>query len=264
MTRSSGLKHRRHLCLKPNASINMSRNSRISDFDAAGKHRRQRKPAQPRSTNRRINLRVFMSAKTKITAAKKTMAIICNIARGGLTLLFCRTVRLDFFHECRFILIFPFVHNYLALPACKTRSLKKPQPGDQLFPNLMARLREQAWEVMRFHHYSLRTEEAYWQWIKRFIFFHGKRHPRDPGTAEVSTFLSHLTTANDAAKANKWKSGLDEVSLYRFLEFRAENPSAHSALPRERTLVMRDSKCRSANGRVGVAAPPMRFIGEGK
>jgi hypothetical protein len=46
---------------------------------------------------------------------------------------------------------------------------------DKLIPNPKARLREQVREVMRFHHYSLRTEEAYWQWIKRFIFFHGKR-----------------------------------------------------------------------------------------
>lgn len=45
---------------------------------------------------------------------------------------------------------------------------------------------------LRVKHYSLRTEEAYLQWIKRFIHFHGKRHPRDLGAAEVEAFLSHL------------------------------------------------------------------------
>jgi hypothetical protein len=49
----------------------------------------------------------------------------------------------------------------------------------KLIPNPKARLQEQVREVMRFHHYSFRTEEAYWQWIKRFIFFHNKRHPHD-------------------------------------------------------------------------------------
>src|ERR1022692_3430167 len=73
----------------------------------------------------------------------------------------------------------------------------------KLIPNPKARLREQVREVMRFNHYSPRTEEAYWQWIKRFIFFHGTRHPRELGAAEVSAFLSHLTTANNAAKATQ-------------------------------------------------------------
>ena len=47
--------------------------------------------------------------------------------------------------------------------------LGKTAPCDKLIPNPKARLREQVREVMRFHHYSPRTEEAYWQWIKRFI-----------------------------------------------------------------------------------------------
>jgi hypothetical protein len=42
---------------------------------------------------------------------------------------------------------------------------RKTAPKDKLIPNPKARLREQVREVMRFHHYSLRTEEAYWQWM---------------------------------------------------------------------------------------------------
>src|SRR5471030_1719509 len=71
---------------------------------------------------------------------------------------------------------------------------------EKLVPNPKLRLREQVREVMRFHHYSIRTEESYWQWIKRFIFFHGKRHPKEMGAAEVSAFLSHLTVADDVAR----------------------------------------------------------------
>jgi len=91
-------------------------------------------------------------------------------------------VRHYFFHEFNLFWTFSFVHNYLALGACKTWKLEKPHPAfarlrrdqpDKLIPNPKARLREQVREVMRFHHYSLRTGEAYWQWIKRFIFFQG-------------------------------------------------------------------------------------------
>ena len=121
--------------------------------------------------------------------------------------------------------------------------LRRDQP-DKRIPNPKARLQEQVREVMRFHHYSLRTEEAYWQWIKRFIFFHGKRHPRELGTAEVSAFLSHLTTANDAARATQKQALNALVFLYaevllqplgRLPEFRlAQRPPRLPARRRER------------------------------
>lgn len=47
-------------------------------------------------------------------------------------------------------------------------------------------------DAIRVKHYSMRTEEAYVNWIKRFIFFHEKRHPLHMGEHEVSKFLSHL------------------------------------------------------------------------
>src|SRR5438876_11385421 len=49
---------------------------------------------------------------------------------------------------------------------------------------LLDRLRD----AIRLKHYSRRTEEAYAGWARRFILFHGKRHPRDLGEAEVTTF----------------------------------------------------------------------------
>ena len=54
------------------------------------------------------------------------------------------------------------------------------------------RLLDQVKQVMRVKHYALRTEECYTQWIKRFILFHNKRHPRDMGAAELELFLSDL------------------------------------------------------------------------
>jgi len=90
----------------------------------------------------------------------------------------------------------------------------KTAPKAKLIPNPKARLREQVREVTRFHHYSLRTETAYWQWIKRFIFFHAKRHPREMGALEVSAFLSHLTADNDAARATQRQALNALVFLY--------------------------------------------------
>jgi integron integrase len=57
-------------------------------------------------------------------------------------------------------------------------------------PKLLDRVRH----TLRAKHYSLRTEEAYVQWIRRFIFFHDKRHPSAMGAAEISRFLTELAT----------------------------------------------------------------------
>lgn len=54
------------------------------------------------------------------------------------------------------------------------------------------RLMDQVRQCLRVHHYSLRTEQAYIQWIRRYIFFHNKRHPRDMGANEIASFLSRL------------------------------------------------------------------------
>ena len=45
---------------------------------------------------------------------------------------------------------------------------------------------------IRLRHYSIRTEHTYLDWIKRYILFHGKKHPQDMGAHEVVTFLTHL------------------------------------------------------------------------
>jgi len=49
-------------------------------------------------------------------------------------------------------------------------------------------------EILRRRHYARSTEDSYIGWIKRFIFFHDKRHPREMGAQEVEAFLTHLAT----------------------------------------------------------------------
>jgi integrase len=65
------------------------------------------------------------------------------------------------------------------------------------------RLLWQVHEAIRRLHYSRRTEEAYVHWIKRFIFWSGKRHPSTLGEAEVSAFLSHLAVEFNVAAATQ-------------------------------------------------------------
>jgi hypothetical protein len=52
---------------------------------------------------------------------------------------------------------------------------------------------------LRLKHYSLRTEQAYVAWIRRFILAHEKRHPRDMGAVDVERFLSLLATEENVA-----------------------------------------------------------------
>ncbi len=54
------------------------------------------------------------------------------------------------------------------------------------------RILDQVRSTMQSHRYSRRTQAAYVGWIKRFIFYHDKRHPLDMGEAEVTEFLSSL------------------------------------------------------------------------
>lgn len=56
------------------------------------------------------------------------------------------------------------------------------------------KLLDQVRRAIRLKHYSYRTEQSYIGWIKRFILFHQKQHPKEMGKAEVESFLSHLAT----------------------------------------------------------------------
>ena len=130
----------------------------------------------------------------------------------------------------------------------------RPFGQDLLVPNPKLRLREQVREVMRFKHYSVRTEEAYWGWVRRFLVFHrgsgdgtkgtnategdlgsmisdlkgeghgsagaspyhagGWRHPREMGEAEVHAFLTHLAAERNVAVATQNQALNALVFLY--------------------------------------------------
>jgi len=77
------------------------------------------------------------------------------------------------------------------LPELPARPAEKPRLLDQVRAKL------------RLLHYSKRTEEAYVDWIRRFIIFHNKRHPNQMGAAEVESFLTHLAVEGNVAASTQ-------------------------------------------------------------
>ncbi len=78
-------------------------------------------------------------------------------------------------------------------------------------PRLLDQLRDR----IRFRHYSLRTERTYEHWIRRFIAFHGMRHPRGMGGEEVTAFLSALATQRNVAASTQNQALSAILFLYR-------------------------------------------------
>ncbi|MCB1850468.1 MAG: integron integrase [Gammaproteobacteria bacterium] len=74
---------------------------------------------------------------------------------------------------------------------------------------------EQVRSKIRLKHYSIRTEQAYVFWIRRFILYHGKRHPADLGESEVSSFLSHLAVDRNVAASTQNQALNALVFMYR-------------------------------------------------
>ena len=64
-------------------------------------------------------------------------------------------------------------------------------------------LLDQVVEKIRLKHYSRRTEQSYTHWIKRYILFNGKRHPKDMSAPEIEAFLSALATERNVSAATQ-------------------------------------------------------------
>jgi len=77
------------------------------------------------------------------------------------------------------------------------------------------RLLDQVRDRIRVKHYSIRTEDQYVFWIKRYIFFHGKRHPREMGAPEVESFLTDLAVRGRVAASTQNQALSALLFLYR-------------------------------------------------
>ena len=78
-------------------------------------------------------------------------------------------------------------------------------------PRLLQRVRS----VLRTRRYSTRTEEAYVAWIRRYVRFHGLRHPSELGPRDVATFLSHLATVERVSASTQNQAASALLFLYR-------------------------------------------------
>ena len=82
-------------------------------------------------------------------------------------------------------------------------------------PSSPPRLLDQVRQRLRTRHYSLRTEASYVDWIRRFILFHHKRHPREMGGPEVAAFLSSLAVERNVAASTQNQALAALLFLYR-------------------------------------------------
>ena len=104
---------------------------------------------------------------------------------------------------------------YATVPCASRRrhalAVHEARPPEPAKPRLLDRVRAAA----RLRHYSRRTEAAYVAWIRRYIFFHGKRHPAELGAAEVTRFLSSLAVDGHVAASTQNQALGALLFLYR-------------------------------------------------
>ena len=102
------------------------------------------------------------------------------------------------------------LRSYPKLPHCAfTATLVVCETAPK--PRLLDRVRQ----AIEARHYGRRTEKAYVHWIKRYIFFHGKRHPAEMGTAEVTAFLTSLAVQSKVAASTQNQALSALLFLYR-------------------------------------------------
>jgi integron integrase len=77
------------------------------------------------------------------------------------------------------------------------------------------KLLDQVRNAIRLKHYSIRTEEAYVSWIRRFILFHNKRHPRHMGGEEIAQYLTYLAVERKVAASTQNQALSALLFLYR-------------------------------------------------
>lgn len=103
------------------------------------------------------------------------------------------------------------------------------------------RLLDQVRNALRLRHYSLRTEDSYVRWIRRYILFHDKRHPNGMGSEYVVAFLSHLATERQVSASTQNQALSALLFLYRIvlkIELEGVNASVRGRQPRRLPVVL--------------------------
>src|ERR1044071_2185714 len=134
----------------------------------------------------------------------------------------------------------------------------------QSFPPAASKpkLLEQVRMFMRARRYSLRTEQAYLDWIRRFILFHRKRHPRELGEREITDFLTNLATQHHVAASTQNQALSALLFLYQqFFERKLGSLDAALRAPRlpRVPVVLTRAEMRALLAHV---SPPYRLIAD--
>jgi len=77
------------------------------------------------------------------------------------------------------------------------------------------KLLDQVRDAIRLKHYSYKTEQTYVGWIRRYILFHNKRHPKEMGAAEIEAFLTHLAVEKQVSASTQNQAFSAVLFLYR-------------------------------------------------
>jgi hypothetical protein len=91
-------------------------------------------------------------------------------------------------------------------------------------PNVRPRLLDQVRHAIRVRHYSIRTEEAYVGWIRRYVFFHHKRHPAELGPADIGRFLTALAVERHVSASTQNQALAALLFLFRHVFGRQMTP----------------------------------------
>ena len=79
------------------------------------------------------------------------------------------------------------------------------------------KLLDQMRDTLRVKHYSYRTEDTYIEWVRRFILFHGKRHPKEMGGPEIEAFITHLAVERHVATSTQNQALSAILFLYKYV-----------------------------------------------
>lgn len=110
------------------------------------------------------------------------------------------------------------------------------------------RLLDQVRNVIQTRHYSVRTEETYVNWIRKFIYFHGKRHPKDMGQKEIEAFLTDLAVNKKVAASTQNQAFNALLFLYREvlgLDFGELQAVTRAKKPRKLPVVFSSDEVRA-------------------
>ncbi|MFM8510371.1 MAG: phage integrase N-terminal SAM-like domain-containing protein [Betaproteobacteria bacterium] len=133
--------------------------------------------------------------------------------------------------------------------------------ADPQAPPRPPRLLDAVRQAVRVRHYSIRTESAYADWVRRFIRFYGLRHPREMGPAEVAAFLTHLAVDRTVSPSTQNQARSALVFLYRHV-LQAELPwlqEVVAAKVQRRLPVTRSLPPLPSRTRISRCSKPMSF-----